>query len=117
MSARDNPSVLDGVLHPVFRKTFGRTAYDDMDRMKAVVSASSLDWTIVRPPGLTDNPGTGYATAETWTDGAYCAWDDLATMLLDQLDDHRYLRRVAAVSTPGLRVPTLQTIQRELLER
>jgi putative NADH-flavin reductase len=116
-SQRLNPALLDRVLHPLMRKTFGRTAYDDMERMEAIVSASDLDWTIVRPPGLTDNPGTGYAAAETWIDGAYCARDDLATMLLDQLDDHRYLRRIAAVTTPGLRVKTLQTIQRELLKR
>ena len=80
-------------------------------------SATSLDWTIVRPPGLTDNPGRGYAAAESWIDGAYCARDNLATMLLDQLDDHRFVRRVAAVSTPGLRVKTVQTIRRELLKR
>lgn len=116
-SERLDPSLLDRVTHPLFRKTVGRTVYDDMERMEAVVSATSLDWTVVRPPGLTDEPGTGYAAAETWIDGAYCARDDLATMLLDQLDDDRYVRRVAAVSTPGLRVDTWQTIQRELLKR
>lgn len=110
-------SLVDRLTHPVFRRTFGRTVYDDMERMEAVVTASDLDWTVVRPPGLTDEPGTGYATAETWIDGAYCARDDLAAMLLDQLDDQRYLRRVAAVTTPGLHVPTVQTIRRELLAR
>ena len=49
--------------------------------------------------------------------GAYCARDNLATMLLDQLDDHRYLRKVAAVTTPGLHVRTVETIRRELLKR
>ena len=116
-SERPDPSLLDRVTHPLFRTTFGRTVYDDMERMEAVVSASGLDWTIVRPPGLTDEPGTGYAAAEHWIDGGYCARDDLATMLLDQLDDGRFVRRIAAVSTPGLRVKTLQTIRRELLKR
>ena len=88
-----------------------------MDRMEAIVTASGLDWTIVRPPGLTDEPGTGYAVAENWIEGAYCARDDLAAMLLDQLDDPRFVRRTAAVATPGLRVKTLQTIRRELLKR
>jgi len=71
----------------------------------------------MRPPGLTDEPGTGYATAESWIDGTYCSRDDLAAMLLDQLDDTRNVRRIAAVSIPGLRVKTLQMIRRELLER
>lgn len=99
------------------KKTFGRTVYDDMERMEAIVAASTLDWTIVRPPGLTDEPGTGYAVAETWIDGTYCARDDLAAMLLDQLDEDHYVRRIAAVSTPGLQVKTLQTITREVLKR
>lgn len=116
-SERHDTSLLERALTPLARRTFGRTVYDDMEQMEAVVSASSLDWTIVRPPGLTDEPGTGYATAENWISGGYCARDDLATMLLDQLDDHCFVRRIAAVSTPGLRVKTLQTLRRELLKR
>jgi len=117
MVERQDTSVFERVLTPLARRTFGRTVYDDMEQMEAVVSASSLDWTIVRPPGLTDQPGAGYATAENWIKGGYCARDDLATMLLDQLDDQRFVRRIAAVTTPGLRVKTLQTVQRELLKR
>ena len=105
------------LLYRVARRTYGRTVYDDMDRMEATVSVSDLDWTIVRPPGLTDEPGTGYATDESWIAGSNCARDDLAAMLLDQLDDDRYLQKVAAVTTPGLKVKTLQTIRRELLKR
>lgn len=117
LEERQDPPLLERVLAPLLRRTIGRTAYDDMERMEAIVSASDLDWTIVRPPGLTDEPGTGYAVAEHWIDGAYCARDDLATMLLDELDETRYLHRVAAVSTPGLRVSTVQTIRREILKR
>lgn len=95
---------MERVLSSLSSKTFGRTVYDDIERMEAMVSVTSLDWTIVRPPGLTDEPGTGYATAENWIHGAYCARNDLAAMLLDQLDDDHFVRRIAAVSTPGLRV-------------
>ena len=105
------------ILHRVARKTYGRTVYDDMDQMETLVVASELDWTIVRPPGLTDEPGTGYATAENFIEGNYCARDDLAAMLLDQLNDENYKQRIAAVTTPGLQVKTLQTIRRELLKR
>ena len=117
ISEREHTSFLERHLAPLARRTFGRTVYDDMEKMEAIVTASRLDWTIVRPPGLTDEAGTGYATAETWISGGYCARDDLATMLLDQLHDERFVRRVAAVSTPGLRVSTLKTIRRELLKR
>lgn len=38
-------------------------------------------------------------------------------MLLDQLDDTHYLRKIAAVATPGLKVNVAQTIRREFLKR
>ena len=114
---RDDLSAAGRVFHRIARRTFGRTVYDDMERMEAAIARSPLDWTVVRPPGLTDEPGTGYATAETAIKGAYCSRDDLAAMLLDKLDDTRYLRRVAAVTTPGLHVDITQTIRRELLKR
>lgn len=34
----------------LMRHTFARTVYDDMARMESYVTASDLDWTIVRPP-------------------------------------------------------------------
>ncbi len=114
---RHDLSSFGRVIYLVARRTYGRTVYDDMERMETIVSASELDWTVVRPPGLTDEPGTGYAVAENWIEGGYCARADLAAMLLDQLDDQRFVRRIVAVSTPGLHVKTLDTIRRELLKR
>jgi putative NADH-flavin reductase len=47
-----------------FAKTAFRTHYADLARMEDVVRASGLDWTISRPPKLTDKPLTGrYRTA------------------------------------------------------
>ncbi|MEI4271537.1 NAD(P)H-binding protein [Klenkia sp. LSe6-5] len=40
------------------RSTFARTVYDDMVRMETYVRGSGLDWTVVRPPGLTTGPRT-----------------------------------------------------------
>jgi putative NADH-flavin reductase len=36
-----------------------KNMYTDLVRMENLVSASELDWTIVRPPQLTDKPRTG----------------------------------------------------------
>ena len=99
------------------RRTFARTVYDDMTRMESYVAASDLDWTIVRPPGLTNTPGQGYKTQETEIDGAFCARPDLAEMLLDQLTDDRYVRKIAAVTTPGLSVSARQMFKEEILKR
>jgi putative NADH-flavin reductase len=47
-----------------FARTAFRTHYADLARMEDVVRASGLDWTIARPPKLTDKPLTGrYRTA------------------------------------------------------
>jgi putative NADH-flavin reductase len=107
----------DRVLYPLLRRVVGRTVYDDMERMEAVVRGTDLAWTIVRPPGLSNRPGTGYTAAETRVVGMFCARDDLAAFLLDELGADRFVRRVAAVATPGLRVSGLQTLREEVLKR
>jgi len=109
--------IVNKVLSVVMHDYIGRTVYDHMVAMEALVSASDLDWTIVRPPGLTNEPGTGYAVARTKIDGAFCSRDDLAGMLLDQLDDERFIQQVAAVTTPGLEVSALHMARHEILKR
>ena len=39
--------------------TVPRKPMEDKERQEALVKASDLDWTIVRPGGLTDSPATG----------------------------------------------------------
>lgn len=45
------------LVKPVLQRVF-RHPYADMTRMEEIVRASGLDWTIVRPPRLTDGPRT-----------------------------------------------------------
>ena len=101
----------------LLRSTFTRTLYDDMVRMEGIVAASGLDWTIVRPPGLTHDSGSGYAVADTRIDAPAMARADLAAMLLDQVTDERWIGRTAAVATPGLRLDVLKTIRHEVFRR
>lgn len=103
--------------YTVMRRTVGRTVYDDMGQMEAMVWGTDLDWTVVRPPGLTNGPATRYAVAENVIKGGFCARDDLATMLLDQLSDTQYVRKIAAVCTPGLKVGAVEMFRREVLKR
>ena len=47
-----------------FAKTVMRERYADLARMEDLLRASELDWTIFRPPRLTNKPVTGhYRTA------------------------------------------------------
>jgi uncharacterized protein YbjT (DUF2867 family) len=109
--------VAQTLLLRLLRMTFTRTLYDDMLRLERIVSTSGLDWTIVRPPGLSDDPGTGYAIADTRIDEPGMARSDLAALLLDQVTDTAWMHRTAGVATPGLRLDVVKTIRREVLKR
>lgn len=113
----EDGGVVKKALLGLWRRTFTRTLYDDMLRMERIVSTSGLDWTIVRPPGLSDDPGTGYVVADTRLDDPAMARSDLASMLLDQLTTAEWVGRIAAVATPGLRLEFVKTIRREVLKR
>ncbi|HKF41808.1 MAG TPA: SDR family oxidoreductase [Thermoanaerobaculia bacterium] len=58
---RDDPG--DGFfmrhLFAPFARTAFRKRYEDLARMEDVVRESGLDWTIIRPPRLTNGPRTG----------------------------------------------------------
>lgn len=55
--ARNDPMISLGFRAMI--ATALRGVYDDMERMEQRIAASDLDWTIVRPVGLSDGPLTG----------------------------------------------------------
>jgi putative NADH-flavin reductase len=77
-----------------------RSTYDDLEGMERRVMASDLDWTIVRPVGLTDDPAAGdYRISR---DGSLLpkatriSRADVAGMLLKAIETQTY-RRAAVV--------------------
>lgn len=65
----------------------------DKETMEALITASGLQWTIVRPPKLSDHDATGRYTAGT--DLPIRLWSaigraDLAAFLLDEAETARY---------------------------
>ncbi|MET9249971.1 SDR family oxidoreductase [Nonomuraea sp. NPDC003709] len=79
-----------------------RHPYADMARMEALVHQSDLDWTIVRPPMLTDGPltGTYRHSVDGHLSGARSvSRADLAHYLLHHLDDPSCLRRTVEISS------------------
>jgi uncharacterized protein YbjT (DUF2867 family) len=63
----------------------------------AALSASELDWTIVRPGGLTDDPGTGMVQVSSLESGGWVTRDDVAAVLAACLDEPRTVRRTFAL--------------------
>ncbi|HEY8195118.1 MAG TPA: SDR family oxidoreductase [Hyphomicrobium sp.] len=64
--------------------------YNDKDLAEDIVMKSSLDWTIVRPGGLTNRPATGHYKVLTemkdWR-GGFISRADVANFLVKHLDD------------------------------
>ena len=59
----------------------------------AALAASDLDWTIVRPGGLTDEPGTGLVeVAPSLGRPGWVTRDDVAAVLVACLDEPRTVR-------------------------
>ncbi len=86
------------LLKPVVRRTFLRHVCADMRRGEEEIRASDLDWTIFRPPSLTDKAARGtYRTAidRNLSRGFTISRADLASCMLALLDDpatvHRHI--------------------------
>jgi uncharacterized protein YbjT (DUF2867 family) len=84
----------------VFQPLLLRNAYKDKERQEAAIRASSLDWVIVRPGELNDEPARG--TIRAFTDvagihGGKIARADVARFAVDQLIADTWLRRTPLI--------------------
>ena len=74
----------------------------DKTRQEAVIRASDLDWTIVRPGALTNGPKRGHyrhgPRVGHWFWTVRISRADVAAFMLDQLTDGRYVRTVVGVA-------------------
>ncbi len=78
-----------------------RNVYEDKDRQEDAIRASSLDWVIVRPVMLTDEPARGTVRAVTDLAGVHggkIARADVARFVVDQLTDDTWLRRTPLIT-------------------
>jgi putative NADH-flavin reductase len=89
---------------PFFFKALMATALrktmQDKEAQEKLVKASGLDWTIVRPGGLTDGPLTGqyrYGLDPKLVAGQVSR-ADVAEFVLKQLTDTQFLRKAPAIT-------------------
>ena len=64
--------------------------YSDLVRMEAVVERSHVDWTILRPPTLTNGPRTGQYQVglnKLLSRGLFISRADLADYIVSHLSD------------------------------
>jgi nucleoside-diphosphate-sugar epimerase len=115
---RDAGFLLNRVLQPVISATLGKTTYADMRTMEGILGASDLDWTVVRSAGLFDaEQVSAYQVSDGPLDGAFTSRADLASCLLAQAADARFVRKAIEVTTSE-GVPSLwQLIRREAMKK
>jgi len=78
-----------------------RSVYEDLEKMEMRIKASALDWTIVRPVGLTDGPATGDYRISL--DGSLLpkstriSREDVAAVVVKSLETDTYRHRAVVV--------------------
>jgi putative NADH-flavin reductase len=90
------------LIKPVVRRTFLRHVCADMRQAEAEVQASGLDWTIMRPPGLTSTPAKGsyrQAFDRNLPHGFRIPRADLAACMLALLGDPASMHRHVAIAS------------------
>lgn len=80
-------------------KTMLKNVFNDHVAQEALVTQSSLDWTIVRAAILSNNPATGEYIASNEVKTGKIARADLAEFLVKQLTDSRYSQQAISVSS------------------
>jgi len=88
------------VVLPILHRLFGGM-YADMRRMEKLLGASEAEWTVLRPPRLTDRPATGhYRTSydSNVRGGRRITRADLAAAMLDLLADAAAIRTTIGVA-------------------
>ncbi len=90
-----------GWLYRALREAVPEGALADRRLQESLVTASGLDWTIVRPPRLTDGASHGHwRVGEAIHLGAFAriARADLAEFMLGQVNDRTLVRRGVSIS-------------------
>jgi putative NADH-flavin reductase len=89
----------------MFARTVLGKALADHAEQEAAAEASGLDWTIIRPGGLTDEPATGTWVAQVTSEGrpmkSRISRADVAAYILSILDDPSSYGKALALGTPG----------------
>ena len=80
-----------------------RGVYHDKARQEAIVRASKLDWTLVRPALLTNGAAKGVLTVQAYTqlvgiNVGTISRADVAAFCLQELADKRYLRQAPVIA-------------------
>jgi putative NADH-flavin reductase len=90
-----------GIVAAMLRRTLLRNVAEDAAEMERVVTASELDWTIARPPRLTNGRLTGHYRIEAGRlprGSLTLSRADVAHFLLDELERGAHVRQIVGMA-------------------
>ena len=90
-----------GPVVAIFRRTLLRNIVADAAEMERVVTSSHLDWTIARPPKLTNGPMTRhYRVADGHQPGGmpFVSRADVSDFLLNELEQTRHVHQIVGMA-------------------
>jgi putative NADH-flavin reductase len=95
----DEPKLFNRFIN-IALKLAARHVFEDMTRTVALVRGSDLDWTVVRVPMLTDDPGKGNVRVGYVGKGSgpRLSRDDMAEFILKQVADETHIRKSPVIS-------------------
>jgi putative NADH-flavin reductase len=93
----------DSIVPPAYivGRLFFRDLVDDASEMERVITKSGLDWTIVRPPQLTDKPRTGKYRVRVGHlpgFGFNISRADVADFAIRSVENHDAIHKIVGVS-------------------
>ena len=90
-----------GVVNRIVSRTILRHFSSDQRAMERLVTQSDLDWTVLRPPRMTDSAPDGPSTTmlgePTDSSGMTITKEEVARVMLDTVENRRYVRKVVHI--------------------
>jgi putative NADH-flavin reductase len=90
-----------GVVNRIVARTILRHFSSDQLAMEKLVTASDLDWTVLRPPRMTDSAPDGQSTAMLGeppdSSGMTITKEEVARVMLDTAEKRRYVRELVHI--------------------
>ena len=90
-----------GVVNRIVSRTILRHFSSDQRAMEKVVTESDLDWTVLRPPRMTDSAPDGQSTAMLGdppdSSGMTITKEEVARVILDTVENRRYIRKLVHI--------------------
>ena len=90
-----------GLINRIVSRTILRHFSSDQRAMERIVTASDLDWTVLRPPRMSNSAPDGQSTAmlgePTDGSGMLITKEEVARVMLDTVENRRYVRKVVHI--------------------